>query len=132
MKTLSWKIFLVLPILIISCQSQKNNDELYDEVMKIHDEVMPKMNDMHKLKLALKNEMDSTSDLTEARKAEIETAILKLDSASEGMMGWMRQFDPIPDSESVDKAREYLEKEKEKVAKVRDDIYEALKQAQDK
>lgn len=129
MKTLRG-LFFLLPVIFWNCQSQKGNQELYDEVMAIHDEVMPKMNDIHKFKRALKSEMDSTTtDLTEARKAEIESALIKLDSASEGMMVWMRQFSPIPDSEGEEKAREYLESEKIKVTKVKEEILAALEKA---
>ena len=128
MKNLALKILFLLPVLLWCCQ-QKGNQELYEEVMKIHDEVMPKMNDIHKLKMDLKTEIDSTTEITQARKTEIETAIVKLDSASEGMMVWMREFNPIPDSEGEDKAREYLENEKVKVTKVKENMLQALEKA---
>ena len=119
---------LLLTVLLIGCQ-QKGNQELYDEVMKVHDEVMPKMNDIHKAKQQLKNEITNTPDITEARKTELETIIVKLDSASEGMMVWMREFNPPPDSKGVEQARDYLKNEKEKVEKVKKDITEALEKA---
>jgi hypothetical protein len=105
------------------------NQALYDEVMKVHDEVMPKMNDIYKMKEELKNQVANTPDLVEEKKKEIEAAILKLDSASEGMMVWMRNFNPIPDSLGEEQAREYLENEMEKVKKVKEDVLEALERA---
>jgi len=105
------------------------NQALYDEVMKVHDEVMPKMNDIYKLKQDLKKKLDESKDLTEEKKKEIEATMTKLDSASEGMMVWMRQFNPIPDSVGEEKAREYLENEMEKVKKVKQDILEAMDKA---
>jgi hypothetical protein len=105
------------------------NQALYDEVMKIHDEVMPKMNDIYKIKEELKKKISDTPNLAEEKKKEIEATIAKLDSASEGMMIWMRQFDPIPDSLGEEKAREYLEDEMEKVKGVKEDILEALEKA---
>jgi hypothetical protein len=128
MKKQSLKSLLLLTALLIGCQ-QKGNQELYDEVMKVHDEVMPKMNDIHKAKQQLKNEIANTPDITEARKTELETIIVKLDSANEGMMIWMREFNPPPDSKGVEQARDYLKKEKEKVEKVKKDITEALEKA---
>lgn len=128
MKKQSLRSLLLLTVLLIGCQ-QKGNQELYDEVMKVHDEVMPKMNDIHKAKQQLKNEITNTPDITEARKTELETIIVKLDSANEGMMVWMREFNPPPDSKGVDQARDYLKKEKEKVEKVKKDITEALEKA---
>ena len=105
------------------------NQALYDEVMKVHDEVMPKMNDIYKLKQDLKKKLDESKDLAEDKKKQIEATIAKLDSASDGMMVWMREFDPIPDSVSEERAREYLENEMERVKKVKEDILEAIEKA---
>jgi hypothetical protein len=104
------------------------NQELYNEVMKIHDEVMPKMNDLYSMKQELKKTL-AKPKLSEADKIKTEAMISKLDSASESMMVWMREFQPIPDSLGEEKAREYLETEMEKVKKVRENILEALQQA---
>jgi len=106
------------------------NAALRDEVMKVHDEVMPKLDNIYQLKEKLKNKIAETPALAAEKKKEIEATIAKLDSASEGMMIWMRKFDPMADSLSVEKKREYLENEMEKVRKVREDIYEALTQGE--
>jgi hypothetical protein len=102
------------------------NQELYDEVMRIHDEVMPKMNDLYKARTALKTRMELPG-LPENERLEIGNNLARLDSASEGMMVWMRQFDPLPDSAGEEKARTYLESELEKIKRVREDIVAALK-----
>lgn len=112
--------------------STSGNQELYDEVMKIHDEVMPKMNDIYKLKQTLKEKLEKAPKLTEAEKIELEAIVSRLDSAGESMMVWMRQFQPLPDSLGEEKAREYLEQEMEKVKKVRSHIENALKEAANK
>lgn len=102
------------------------NEVLYNDVMKIHDEVMPKMNDIYKLKQDLKKEAEAAS---EAEKKKLEATIAKLDSASENMMVWMREFNPIPDSVDEQKAKAYLEAEMIKVQKVKTDVLEAIDQA---
>ena len=102
------------------------NQALYDEVMKIHDEVMPRMDELYRKKESLKNRIADKPDMSEDDKLVIEDSITKLDQASEGMMVWMRQFNPIPDSLGEEKAREYLENEMEKIKKVRQDITEIL------
>src|SRR5690349_12402162 len=84
---------------------KKGNQELYDEVMAIHDEVMPKMNDIHRYKKDFQAELANSATITEARKTQLESSIVMLDSAGEGMMRWMRKFDPIADSEGEEKAR---------------------------
>jgi hypothetical protein len=102
------------------------NQALYDEVMKIHDEVMPRMDDIYRKKEELKNKIANTPTITDSERKEIEGDIAQLDSASEGMMVWMRQFNPLPDSLGEEKAREYLENEMEKIKKVREDIAQVL------
>lgn len=102
------------------------NQRLYDEVMAIHDEVMPKMSDLYSLKQKLKAKLPTAS--TELKR-EIETTILKLDSAGNGMNVWMRQFEPIPDSVGVDEARTYLENEMVKINRVKADINNAIAKA---
>ena len=94
--------------------------------MKVHDEVMPKLDNIYQLKEKLKNKIAETPALAAEKKQQIEASIAKLDSASEGMMVWMRQFDPMADSLTTEKKREYLENEMEKIKKVREDVNEAL------
>jgi hypothetical protein len=121
---------LILLSIVLLTGCEKSNQELYDEVMQVHDEVMPKMEDLYKAKLALNARILNNPDLAEIEKKQINEQIAQLDSASEGMMIWMRQFNPLPDSLGEDKARQYLEGEKKKVQKVKDDILQALKDAE--
>ena len=102
------------------------NKALYDEVMKVHDEVMPKMNDIYKLKEQLKDKIADTPDMVAEKKQQIERTISRLDSASEGMMVWMRNFNPLPDSVGEQEARDYLESEMEKIKKVSEDVRKAI------
>jgi len=106
------------------------NAALSDEVMKVHDEVMPKLDDIYQLKEKLKNKLAEAPTLAADKKQQIEATIAKLDSASESMMVWMRKFDPTIDTLTTEKKREYLENEMEKIKKVREDIYEALTQGE--
>lgn len=140
MKTHLASLTLVSLLLLLVACGQKSNDQekidqapvespnqiLYNEVMKVHDEVMPKMNDMYKIQQGLKKKIEDTPAMAEEQKKEIEASIAKLDSANEGMMIWMREFNPIPDSLGEEKARVYLENEMVKVQKVKKDIDEAL------
>jgi hypothetical protein len=105
------------------------NALLDNEVMKIHDEVMPKLEDIHNKKEALKKKMAANPNMKPEEKQRIEAKIARLDSASEGMMDWMHGYNPIPDSEGEEKARAYLEMEMEKIKEVRADILSALEEA---
>lgn len=110
---------------------ESDNQALYDEVMKVHDEVMPKMNDIYKLKEELKTEIANAPAMVEEKRKDIEAMITQLDSASERMMVWMRNFNPIPDSLGEEKARKYLEEQKIKVEKVKEDMLKAIEEAED-
>lgn len=117
-------LLIILPFLFGGCSP--SNQELYEQVMAIHDEVMPQMDDLYKLKRELQQiHADSTALPTDQHKA-IEEAISKIDSASEGMMVWMREFDPPKGIAEAD-LKKYLLEQMEKVKKVREDILEALK-----
>jgi hypothetical protein len=105
-----------------------SNEALNNEVMKIHDEAMMKMNDIYTLKQTLNSKLADSMKLDAAKKEAIKGTIAKLDSASDGMMVWMRAFNPIPDSLGKERAREYLETEMEKVKRVRENIQEALEE----
>jgi len=104
------------------------NQALYDEVMKIHDDVMPKTDDIFKIKEELTKKLAETN-IIDARKQQIEAGIAKLDSADQSMMDWMHGFNPPPDSLGEERAREYLETEMEKIKKVREDVNEAIEKA---
>ena len=130
MKTILTVLSFVVLSLVWSCGEKKqDNQALYDEVMKVHDEVMPKMDDIYKLKQELKKQISDTPDLVDEKRRTIEATILKLDSASEAMMVWMRNFNPLPDSLGEEKAREYLEDQQEKIEKVKDEMLDAINKA---
>jgi hypothetical protein len=147
MKSISVKILsLMLALALWSCGNKSNEDkhdhnpeaadieasgnqELYNEVMKIHDEVMPRMDNIRELKSKLKDRLDKSQNLTQIERVQIDAMIAKLDSAGDGMMIWMREFRPLPDSLGEEKAREYLENEMERVKVVRAKILEALEDA---
>jgi hypothetical protein len=107
----------------------ESNQALYEEVMGIHDEVMPKMDDLYRLKKQLQDEIANTPDLAEEKKLEMQQTIQQLDSANTSMMVWMRQFDPPSDSSNQEALREYLETQLEMVKKMREDVRQALGKA---
>jgi len=135
--------FLILSISLFSCNKSSSDQEtakdenaqenpnqaLYDEVMNVHDEVMPKMDDIYQLKRKLQDSIANSTDLVIEQKQKIEKRIAELDSASDAMMNWMHKFNPLPDSADQEEAREYLESEMEKIKKVRDAMLEAIDRA---
>jgi regulator of replication initiation timing len=130
MKTILPVLSLVMLSLVWGCGEKKqDNQALYDEVMKVHDEVMPKMDDIYKLKQELKKHISDNPNLVDEKRKTIEATILKLDSASEAMMVWMRNFNPLPDSLGEERAREYLEDQQEKIKSVKEEMLDAIDKA---
>lgn len=107
------------------------NTALYDQVMEIHDELMPKMEEIYTLKKELQEEIAKTPEIIAEKKQELEKTILYLDSANNAMMDWMHKFNPLPDSVDQEAAREYLETEMEKIRKVKDIMAEAIEKAEE-
>ena len=105
------------------------NQALYNQVIDIHDEVMPKMEDLYKFKKACQEKIANTPTMPAEQKKDLENTIVELDSANNAMMDWMHNFNPKPDSTDQEAAREYLETEMERIKKVRDLTNETLEKA---
>ena len=105
------------------------NVALYDMVMDIHDEVMPKMEDIYNLKKELTGQKN-IKDVTAEKKAQLDETIAALDSADNAMKDWMHKF-VMPDSSNQEKAREYLETELVRIKKVREITEEAISRAKE-
>lgn len=139
MKTRFGTLFLVLALAACD-KSQKTSSEpaetenpnqvLYDQVMDVHDEVMPKMDEIMKLKRELQEQIANTPDMVMERKEKLEKMISNLDSASTAMMNWMHEFNP-PDTTEQEKAREYLETEMERIRNVKTLMLETIEKARE-
>jgi hypothetical protein len=114
-----------------SASNESPNQALYDQVMDVHDEVMPKMDEIMKLKRSLQDQIANSPDLVLERKEQLERVIANLDSANNAMMNWMHEFNPLPDSVDQEKAREYLESEMERIRKVKTTMLESIDKAKE-
>ena len=112
-------------------QEDNPNQALYYQVMDIHDEVMPRMEDIYKLKKDIQDKIAKSPDMVMEKKQHLERIITNLDSVNTAMMDWMHNFKPLPDSVDEEKAREYLETEMERIKKVRDAVIEAIDKAKE-
>ncbi len=136
------KILLVNLLLLAACgksghehQDQEEastnnpNQALYDQVMEVHDEVMPKTSDIYELKKEIQDKIASAPNIMADKKQQLNQIIAELDSADHSMMDWMHKFNPLPDSANQELAREYLENEMEKIKKIREQINGSLQKA---
>ena len=116
-------ILVLLGTLTVCGQKEK---PLYDQVMDIHDEVMPKMGDLYKIKKSFQDSIARNPEMTDEVKTGLEQKILQLDSASTSMMVWMREFNP-PDKKKDEEAfKKYMEIELVRVKKMKEDVMRAL------
>jgi hypothetical protein len=128
-------IFIMSAILLVACEEKpKETDLLYNKVMEVHDEIMPKMGDIMKLKKQLKEklaELDTATEIDRAKIDEIERAIADLDNSHEEMMGWMRQFDRDFEGMVNEEILKYLNDQKGRIEKVGQVTNAALQNAQE-
>lgn len=123
------RIFLTmtLAILMAACSSNKQSEEkpdLKQEVMDMHDEVMPKMGELRTTQKQLLALADSSAQdsLVAARYTELANQI---SLANESMMDWMRNFDPNYEG-TEEEAKAYLEGKLKEIKKVSDEMNESL------
>lgn len=114
-------LFILAITLITSCKEKTN---LEAEVMAIHDEVMPKMGDIHLAKKELRKLLIDIDH--DSLKTVVTTLISNLEVADEGMMEWMHQW-KVPANEEEKNA--YFLAEKEKITKVKEDMLTSLENA---
>lgn len=123
----------ILMILISSCRSgeKKLEKQLYEEVMNTHDEVMPKMGAIMKLKKQLQTRSDSLSAIDSLRGQErIISIIQELEDANESMMKWMRQFEQIDEGTPHGEVIQYLLEQKKSIDKVKKDMMDSKDRAE--
>ncbi len=130
-------LFLIVMLLIASCGEQKKSakDALYEKVMEVHDEIMPKMGDIMKYKKQLKEKIGMlTTESTEENAdkiAELNKAINDLENSHEEMMNWMHGFESNFEGKVEEEVIKYLNTQKEKIETVGEMTNNALKNAEE-
>ena len=135
MKNLFSILICTVLFLSFSCKEEKKAPEgssQMEEVMAIHDEVMPKMGTIGKLVGELKPKVDST----ETGK-QYEVAMKDLQAANTAMMDWMKEFGDRFDHEEILEGKElsaekqqWLDEEEEKVKVVKEKINGSIARAE--
>lgn len=138
MKLNLMRIFFGMGLIVAaSCtgnSSKEDGDNLYKEVIAIHDEVMPKMGTIQNLRTEMNtriSELDSTSADYEDQKTILENQIAELDAADGHMMGWMRNFQVNHEGWPEDSVISYLNNQKVLISDVRDEVNSALESSEE-
>ena len=124
------KLFALLLIVLFSCTDKKQ--EVIDKAIQIHDEVMPKMEDIMKLKDQLETnlhelEQDSTADSFEVD--NYTQVISDLNQAEKAMRDWMHDFDVNFEAETQEEILTYFEGQKKKIEMVSEITNSAIESA---
>src|SRR5262245_36981732 len=109
MRLISRLLSLTILIIVFACGNKASSDHsghtkvneddpnqaLYNQVMDIHDEVMPFTEDLYNINKGLKAQLKEAKD--DSVKADLVRRIGYIDAVNQLMMEWMRKFHP-PDS----------------------------------
>ncbi|RRB17095.1 hypothetical protein [Larkinella knui] len=134
------KKLLVCLVTLVGCQQsgdKKNVEQVHTQVMAIHDEVMPRSEELEDLKEAISHHIDSLSKIKpvpgnfQARQQEgilINKALTEADSL---MYDWMNNYkaDSIKAMDEA-QAKAYLELELKKITTVKEKINGGIRQAE--
>src|SRR5690606_11370543 len=126
--------FSVLIAILLCWACASKNDQLKEEVIAIHDEVMPHMGKLKSLQKELLQRADELASNDSVGQVELieqlRNTATALDAAYEGMFVWMRQFEPEQGELSDDEFSALLQEQKALVEKVKLDINNSLEKAE--
>lgn len=120
-------VLLVLGFLLSfsACKSENKEAEtlLNQEIMKVHDEVMPKMGDINRMKRQLSAYKDEVPDDNAAMKDSLINAILLLAKTEDNMNDWMAGYKyPNPEMKHDD-IMKYLKGQQDTIKQINDDVF---------
>ncbi len=133
------RIFLLAIVigLFTACQSDSvpPSISLEEEVMAIHDEVMPQMGHLSVLLDSLQHLVvgmqADTLAIDTALVSSMQTAANQLTIADEAMMDWMRHYKKPGEDMTEEQKMAYLEAEKVKVNEVKDKMLKSISEAEE-
>tara|TARA_R110001592_G_scaffold45430_2_gene145171 strand:- start:9053 stop:9502 length:450 start_codon:yes stop_codon:yes gene_type:complete len=121
---------IIMSSIFVSCENENKVENKRKEVFAIHDEIMPEMGNLMKLKRETKAKIHLLDSLgIDAKVDELNTIIQRLDEADEAMMEWMRNFKDPTEETSETEALDYLEEELKKIKEVKKKFNSSSKQA---
>lgn len=126
-------VFFCVLLLLSSCGQDYDTQAEIDKIMAIHDEVMPKMSQVMKLKKQVLQMADESKDSLQVKKLHELAHIL--DQSNEGMMVWMRQWSKsanphIEEKTDIELRKAFFAAQTEKVIQVRNDINSSIIKAE--
>jgi hypothetical protein len=136
-----YKVLYILflgSISIMGCQSGNGGEaedaeveNLYEEVMYIHDDVMPKISLIQELQGKIKASQDG-GELDAEMQTAHQDALLALNTAEQAMWDWMHAFsDNYGKTTTKEEKMAFLHEEKIAITDVRDKMLNSISQAEE-
>jgi hypothetical protein len=115
---------LLLLFLVISLPACQNSEVevLHNEIMDIHDEVMPKTSDIAYLYLAFRKKVETDSTISTDQKIELLKQADDLEKAEDEMMVWMNDYIPphiMKSSKNKNEIIDYLLEQKKIISEIK-------------
>jgi len=116
----------VLVLILVGCSdgSKKQIEALKKETMDIHDEAMKDLAEMNRTSRKLK-EFLTVATMTPEQSQQFTSVLADIEKADDEMTTWMSAYED-PKGMSSAEAVHYLQEQKQKIEKNRDDIRAAL------
>ncbi|MCD8539123.1 MAG: hypothetical protein LRY55_04695 [Leadbetterella sp.] len=119
---------IVLPVLLVftlSCKSRSSAelDQLYDALVKGHDEVMPKSMAIHSIRETMIKAVENASEEKKNEALDISTRLLK---AEEGMNEWMVEFGDAINAKTDDGKLETYKRLNEEIIRLKADTESSI------
>ncbi|MDF2159218.1 hypothetical protein [Algoriphagus sp. CAU 1675] len=134
MKRLPSFLIIITALFLNACgpNPSSENQKLRDDVIAVHDEVMPLMGKLKSLEKAANEkvkELESSPEPDSLQIEELKAVALELSQAYEGMFVWMRQYKVDDEDMSPEELKTYLQGQMDQVNQVNEDIKNALDRA---
>lgn len=127
-------LVFVIALIVASCnQTQTQEQEKWDAVMAVHDELMPKMSDINRLNQNLTARLGALDSTKVEERAAILEQIQGLTSAENTMMDWMgsaKSLEEIRTTGDHAKVMEYLDAEQKKVDQMKEEMLKSIESAE--
>lgn len=111
----------------------EENKKMREQLIAVHDEVMPQMGNLKSLEKKATQEIEglSTQEPVDSLKIEnLKSLAYDLDQAYEGMFIWMRQYEPEDGDKKPEEIKAYLEEQMVMVTEVNKKMKDALERAE--
>ncbi len=114
---------LLLITLLFSCGSNKQDEikEMKDQVIEIHDEVMPRMGELNKVRKDLLLQADSFIETDSVKAISFTKAVANIEGSEKSMRNWMLNFE-LEYEGTDEEIIHYLKDQKKAILQVQEEM----------